>query len=171
MTTKNIQDVIEEGIEGFKNLPRTDDGSYCMECGGGIDEEKAVDWLRTYSKGLVAAARESERADIASFHHQERYDCVANNEGQYCCVEKYFAAKELVAAAKEEDFDEDLFRQSSWYKAEKEMIEAAAKAKEREQIKQELRELYTNKNYDIDSLPAWLSIVPLDQDIPAKLDK
>lgn len=42
-------------------------------------------------------AQESERERIKAFHEHEckKGDCTANNEGQWCCVEKYLRQSEL----------------------------------------------------------------------------
>lgn len=67
-------------------------------------KELAKYWIRKTLLDLqdthhqeLQKAQESERERIKAFHEHEckKGDCTANNEGQWCCVEKYLRQSEL----------------------------------------------------------------------------
>lgn len=70
-----------------------------------------------------------------------------------------------------EEFDEDLFRQSSWYKAEKAMIQAEERQRIVEIIDKRLKNITQMHSYDVTS--RITDLVDLKQDITIlqELDK
>ena len=74
----------EEYVEELKNLPKSDDGYPCMECGGGIDEDAAISWLiKTINKVREEAIWEGFKKSTEGCNKVEKQDLFDKIKGDW----------------------------------------------------------------------------------------